>query len=335
MLLIDRGKEMSKEKRGKLNLLLLQQSYLVRKIQSGHHNKLGSLLAVQEEIQMWYKKDSEKIKLQAKADDISQAETVRIYHHELHSKKIKKTSILKLDTGSNILQGHQQCTEFLEKTVADLLLHPACLNEAAQEELLKEVVPVFTDVDNALLTKFPTKEEVKESIWSSNLHAAPGTDGLTSFVYYHSWDTLGDSITEVVQAIHSGASPTCSQLTSMMMFGNKPKKGKSIKASDKRRLSLLNSDFKVITGLENNRFKKTATHTLSHCQLAAGDDRRIHHGINTARDAITAAGGRREGVGILDNDYKAAFDFMVLFWVFKVLKAKGLVQSVIDRLTRL
>ena len=98
---------------------------------------------------------------------------------------------------------------------------------------------------------------------------------------------------------------------------------------------MLNTDFNVITGLENNRLKKTATHTLSHCQLAAGEDRRIHHGINTARDAITAAGGRREGVGILDNDYKAAFDFMVLHWVFKVLQAKGLDQTVIDRLSRL
>ena len=38
------------------------------------------------------------------------------------------------------------------------------------------------------------------------------------------------------------------------------------------------------------------------------------------------------GVGILDNDYQAAFDFMVLLWVLKVLKAKGLSQRVIDHL---
>ena len=33
----------------------------------------------------------------------------------------------------------------------------------------------------------------------------------------------------------------------------------------------------------------------------------------------------------MDNDYKAAFDFMVLLWVFKVLAAKGLDKTVIDR----
>ena len=89
-LLFERGKEMAKEKRGQLNLLLLQQSYLVRKIQSGQHNKLGKLFAVQKQIQLWYKNDSEKIKLQSRADEISRAESVRIYHRELHRKKDKK-----------------------------------------------------------------------------------------------------------------------------------------------------------------------------------------------------------------------------------------------------
>ena len=87
--------------------------------------------------------------------------------------------------------------------------------------------------------------------------------------------------------------------------------------------------------MDNNRFKKVATHTLSPCQLAAGDDRRIDHGINKARDAITAAKDSNEGMGILDNDYKAAFDFMVLHWGLRVLKAKGLDQQVINRLTNI
>ena len=193
----------------------------------------------------------------------------------------------------------------------------------------------MTDADNNLLSKTPDKNEVKESVWSANLHAAPGTDGLTTFFYYHCWDTMGDALTDVVQAIHGGQPPTKSQRTSLMVFGNKPKKPNSIKPTDKRKISLLNSDFKATTGIDNNRFKKVATHTLSPCQLAAGDDRRIHHGINSARDAIAAAGTGKEGVGILDNDFKAAFDFMVLLWILKVLKAKGLAEKVINHILNL
>ena len=305
-----------------LNLLMLRQTYLVRKVQSGQHNRLGELFTVQREIVAWYKQDCEKVKLQARAEELDTSESVRIYHHELHRNKIKRTSILKLDTGDTILNGHKQCTQFLENSVSELLLHHSNLSEAAQNELLAEVPIVFTEVDNALLTRTPEKEEVKNSVWTSNLHAAPGTDGLTSFLYYSCWDILGDSLTDVVKAIHAGSPPSCSKRTSMMVFGTKPKKPRSVKVSDKRRLSLLNSDFKVVTGLDNNRFKKVSTHTLSHSQLAAGDDRRIHHGINKARDAILAAANSREGMGILDNDYKAAFHFMVLLWVLKVLAQK-------------
>ena len=323
-LLIERGKEVSKERRGILNFLLIRQAYLVRKIQKGSINKLSELKTVQSEIQGWYSRESEKIKLQSKVEEIHEPEQVRIYHHEIHQKKIKKSNILKLQVGNNIIEGHHACADHLEGLVAQLLLPPPVIDHAEQDQLLAEVEPVFTEADNALLCKDVTKAEVYDTLCASNLHAAPGCDGITSFLYKECWDTLGDSLTEVVKAIHLGQKPTKSQRTSLMVFGTKPKKSKSLKPADKRKISLLNTDFKIITGVEARRFKKVVTHTLSHCQLAAGDNRRIFHGINKARDAVQVASGAKEGMGLLDNDYKAAFDYMVMLWVFKVLLAKAL-----------
>ena len=205
------------------------------------------------------------------------------------------------------MEGHQACAAFLESTVEDLLLHPAQLDHAAQDTLLADVDPVFTDADNDLLLKLPCKQEVKETLAAANQHAAPGTDGLTSFFYKQCFDVMGDPLTDMVSAVFSGEKPTLSQRTSKMVFGSKPKKSNSFKPGDKRRISLLNSDFKIISGLESARYKKVATHTLSPFQLVAGDDRRIHHGINLARDAIQAASKlTRSGCGIADTDYQAA-----------------------------
>ena len=65
----------------------------------------------------------------------------------------------------------------------------------------------------------------------------------------------------------------------------------------------------------------------------AGDDRQIHHGINLARDAIQAATKlTSSGCGIADTDYQAAFDFLVMSWVFLVLNKKGFCDGVINRL---
>ena len=148
---------------------------------------------------------------------------------------------------------------------------------------------MFTPADNELLLKQPTKEDILKTLSNSNQHAAPGTDGLTSFFYKQCFDVMGDPLTEVVSAVLSGSKPTLSQRTSKMVFGSKPKKAASKKPGDKRRISLLNCDFKTISGIVSGRLKETATRTLSPFQLVAGDDRRIHHGINLARDAIHAA----------------------------------------------
>ena len=40
------------------------------------------------------------------------------------------------------------------------------------------------------------------------------------------------------------------------------------------------------TGTVITKFKEVATHTLNPNQLSAGDDRRIHHGINKAMEVI-------------------------------------------------
>jgi hypothetical protein len=334
-LAICRSKEIDKERRSELNLLLLRQGYLTKKLQKGNMEKLSELKAVQLLIIQWYDRSCDKVKHQSRVDEITQSEKVRIYHHELHQKHIRKSSILKLQTKDILLEGHSACANFLEQAVGELLLHPADLDHAAQACLLNDVVPVFTEADNLLLCTPPTKQDVKDVLSASNLHAAPGSDGITGFLYSECWDILGDSLTESMQAIHGGLQPTTSQRTSLMVFGSKPKKPTSIKPEDKRKISLLNSDFKCATGLESRRFKKVTTHTLSSYQFVSGDNRRVHHGINLARDAIFAANKSKEGCGILDTDYVAAFDYLVMHWVFQVLSRKGLCDQVISRLKNL
>ena len=178
-------------------------------------------------------------------------------------------------------------------------------------------------------------QDVKDTVNCSNLHAAPGNDGIPSLFYKNCWETMGVPLTEVMQEVHNLKPLTPSLRTSLMVFGSKPKKPNSIRPQDKRRISLLNSDFKTASGLDARRLKKTITHTLCPLQLVAGSDRRIHHGINLARDAIWAAGMRGQGCGILDTDLMAGFDYMTLNWCFKVLRKKVACPTFLARLENL
>ena len=121
---IDRSKEINKEKREELNLLLLRQVYMVKKIQQGQMGRLGELMTVHLLIEKWYTRESDKIQHQSRVREFQESEKTSIYHHELHKKIIKKASILQLMTEDGLIEGHSACVTFLENTVGDLLLHP-------------------------------------------------------------------------------------------------------------------------------------------------------------------------------------------------------------------
>ena len=270
--------------------------------------------------------------MMARAHDTNPNEKVSIYHHGLHDQFRKRSSILQLKTESGIKTGHNECAKALEDNVAAHLLNPADLSHEAQELLLNKVEESFTDDDNDKLRSPPTKAEVKKVLNSSKPHSAPWTDSLTAFFYQQCWHVMGDPLTEIIQAIFNGAKPTASQRTSLMVFGNKPgKKAKSLKISDRRKLSLLNLDFKLLTGIEAPRIRATMHRTISPLQLVSGGDKRISHGIAMARDAIMATTNSSHRCGILDTDLIAAFCNMVALWCFMVLRKKGLDDQVIER----
>ena len=140
----------------------------------------------------------------------------------------------------------------------------------------------------------------------------------------------------MIQEVFSGGKPTKQQRTSMMVFLRKPKKGGCLKDFSLLRVSLLCSDMKLVTGIEATCLHSTATHSLSHLQLVAGDDRRIHHGICLARYAIQAANRRGgNGCGLLDLDFMAGFDWLQMDWVYEVLKKKKRNTDVIKCLANL
>ena len=67
---------------------------------------------------------------------------------------------------------------------------------------------------------------VLETVTSSNLHAAPGTDGLPGLLYKECWSCLGPALSDVMRGVFSGQKLTKSMRTSLMVFGSKPKKQK-------------------------------------------------------------------------------------------------------------
>ena len=130
-----------------------------------------------------------------------------------------------------------------------MLGYEAQLDIESQNKLLENVSVVFTDADNDFIESKPTKKEILDILSESNLNASAGSDGIPSIVYKECWDSLGDSLFDVFNALFAGDLLPASMRTAMMVFTTKPKKPDSIKPSDKRRVSVLNCDFKLYEGI--------------------------------------------------------------------------------------
>ena len=90
-----RNKEINEDKRSRLNLVLLHQIYLVKKIQTGKSQQWAGWLTehvgVQDQIQAWYKQAAQKIQHQSRVNEFQMSEQTRIYHHEIHQKLMKRS----------------------------------------------------------------------------------------------------------------------------------------------------------------------------------------------------------------------------------------------------
>ena len=93
-LAINRNKETSRQKRSRLNCLMLKQGFFNREVQAGNLDSLVHLKQVQADIREWYEQESRKVVLQSRVDDVQLSEKVRIFHHEQHKKMVKRSFIL-------------------------------------------------------------------------------------------------------------------------------------------------------------------------------------------------------------------------------------------------
>jgi len=297
---------------------------VISKLQKNETTYLDELVDVKEQINKLYQDQARAAAEKLSIRDIDESEIINLYHHENHQKKMKRSAILKLDTpDKGIISGHEKCHRYLEEQVRSLLA-PTTLDDVAQQTLLSGVEEVFDDDNRTSLSSEPTKKEVQAEVWRGNQTASPGTDGIILMFYKFFWNDIGDLLHAMILDNFKQKRLTKSQSVALIVFGTKPKKTGSLLVKDKRRISLLNADYKINSGIPTARLSQLSNKGLSPAQYVSGSNRRIQHCINIARDAVHAGNANRtHGCGIMDNDFQAAFDFMMSSWPIKVLLKKG------------
>ena len=169
-----------------------------------------------------------------------------------------------------------------------------------------------------------TMTELRKALNQLNSNDAPGVDGISSNLYVKMIDLfVFNSI------VKGGCTPPETMRTSTVQFLSKPKKAESLKLTDKRKISVLCTDFKCLETILANRLNKVMPAFISESQYAS-KPRKIHHGIAAARDLVSFAEKELKSMAVLALDMKSGFDFLQMDFVYFCLQKYGFSDSTIN-----
>ncbi|XP_055822053.1 uncharacterized protein LOC129890541 [Solanum dulcamara] len=115
------------------------------------------------------------------------------------------------------------------------------------EDVIKCIPRIVTDQQNELLHSIPTKEELKEVVFSMSPTSAAGPDGMSGKFFHSCWDIICDDLLKLVQHFFNGhCIPKYISHACLVLL---PKTEHPNKLSEYRPISLSNFTSKIISKL--------------------------------------------------------------------------------------
>ena len=334
-LAIKREKEITKQRRMELEALQLKLSFYMKKVRNSIDNdeEFVRMLAKYEEakknLQNHYQERAKIILYQNKAEEFDMSDTTKIYHFESLKNYVKSTKIDKLEVEGKIYEGHKNIENIINEKLADTMSHKFTLDTDICEKLFSFEVPKISEDMNELLVKEITMSELITALKQMNPKASPGIDGIPSTLYVKLSKLLAPYMLEILNEILRGKEPSESMRTSTLMFLGKPKKMNSIKFEDKRKISILCSDFKCIETIMTNRLNVVMQQFISASQYAC-KPKKIQQGLAAARDVVNYASKKKMGMACVALDMKSGFDFLQMEFVYFCFKKYGFTDEAIS-----
>ncbi len=193
-------------------------------------------------------------------------------------------------------------------------------DSSAQDTLLQNL-PVVGDENKEMCDQPISLEELTAAVTSSSNSKTPGLDGLPFEFYKTFWETIGQDLLDVINyAIENNDLPISCKRSVITLI---PKKGDLGLIKNWRPVSLLCSDYKLLTKVLSNRLKKCLPEIIHPDQSYTVPNRTITHNVSLIRDIIFFANTNNIDLAILSLDQEKAFDRIDHEWLQRCIKTFG------------
>ena len=270
---LTREKEINKERRRKIAALQLRLSYHLRNLKKCSSEQfvecVSKLENVKAEMQSFYQKRAKIILMQNRAEIFDMTDATKLYHYESLDNYVLKSEIKKIEVNGCIYEGQMEVENAINQSLEESMSKKFTLDKEACDSLFSFEVPKITELMDEQLNCDITMMELKKALRQLNSKASPGIDGIPSTLYEKLVDMFAPHMLEVFNTMLHGEKPTETMRTSTVQFLSKPKKANSYKLSDKRKISVLCTDFKCLETILANRLNTVMPNFISDSQYAS------------------------------------------------------------------
>jgi hypothetical protein len=307
------SKFLANDKRGKLKELLSKQIDLENDIAG---NPTDETLQEAEKVKIEIEKhNADKTRgawLRSKADWVEYGEKNSSFFLRLENrnKQIKNIAMLINDENKEIELQDEILEEELKYYTA-LYTQPDDLNVGERDKIktsfMSEEIPKVSEVDKEVCEAEITLEEVGKALKELKNRKTPSSDGFPPDFFKFFWKDLGNLIYESIKHTQEKGEMSIDQRRGIINLI--PKNGKDIRyLKNWRPISLLNTDYKILTKILASRLKQVLPSVIHADQVAYLKERYIGQNIRTIIDIMDYTKDQNiEGI-VAFLDFEKAFD---------------------------
>ena len=294
---------------------------------NGTTRDIEQYLLAKENLKQLDLKELESNKIRAKAQFMEEGEKSTRYFLSLEkSRRTNQTIRVLTKDNLDTVTGIQDLLSETRSFYENLYSAEEC-DENEQDSFLIDELPRLNDNDREVCEGYITEEELREAVISMENDRSPGIDGLTTNFYKHFWPLIAKSITQVYNYAFRVGNLTVSQRRGIisLLF----KKGDRTLLKNWRPITLLTTDYKILTKALANRLRKVLPSLVHTDQTASILGRTINDNSRLLHDVIYFANENDIPLAVISVDQLKAFDRVAHSFLFKTLERFGFGPSFI------
>ena len=310
----------SKENRAQMANLNSSLSKLEQDLNNGNQNVYNEYKEKKEQLEKLIEEKASGAYIRARAQYIEDNEKSTKYFLQLEKRNFKTKSIKCLKTESKTLTDPTQILQEQYRFYKQLYTKDdsqQCMNQCS---LLNLNIPKLSAEDKNKCDDVLTMDECTSALKELPNNKSPGSDGFTSDFYKLFWSDIKCLVfNSFSYAFENGILSDDQRRAILTLL---PKADKDLRLlKNWRPLSLLNTDYKILTKALSNRLQRVIPKLVSEDQVAYIKGRQLGENCRKILDVFELTSTKIDPGFALFLDFEKAFDTVSRVYLFKTLQS--------------